>query len=95
MEDMVKTGASALSIGEHADIQRAALKWKDMMWIGNYSSSKLATQRREEVVADVNLLLENMKGMRNFVLSTSCDIPHSTPHENIGALTNEGKKQKI
>lgn len=93
IEDMVKTGASALSIGEHTDVYNAALKWKDTVWIGNYSSSRLATQRREEVVADVNLLLKSMRENRNFVLSTSCDIPYLTPLENIEALINEGKRQ--
>lgn len=32
-----------------------------------------------------------MKGIKNFILSSSCDLPKDTPLENIEAFINIGK----
>lgn len=93
LSGFIETGALGMSVGNSVDIYDAALKWKKMIWVGNYPPLNLLTQRRDEIVTNVKAILKKIDGIRNFVLSTGCDIPYSTPIENIETFIKEGKKQ--
>ena len=89
----VGTGALGMSVGNSVDIYDAALKWKKIIWVGNYPPINLLTQTRNEIATNVKAILKKFDGIRNFVLSTGCDIPYSTPMENIETFIRQGKRQ--
>jgi len=46
----------------------------------------------DEVANAVRKLLDEMSDVENFMLSTGCDLPYETPHENIDAFMSEGRR---
>jgi len=45
----------------------------------------------DEVANAVRKLLDEMSDVENFMLSTGCDLPYETPHENIGRIHERRK----
>ena len=45
----------------------------------------------EDVRRETRALLESMRAVPNFVLSTGCDLPQETPVENIRAFMDVGR----
>jgi len=61
--------------------------------IGNLDPVKVIFQSNpEEVIIATKYLKESMKGARNFVLSSGCDIPINTPLENIEAFMKAARE---
>ena len=66
---------------------------EEIAMIGNLDPVKVFFQSTpEEVIVATRYLKENMKGARNFVLSSGCDIPLSTPLENIEAFMKAARE---
>ena len=88
VKSMLSTGASALHVGNAVKMPEVARQMPDdRLVMGNIEPGGVfkigtATQVGEAVLT----LLDQMKGYRNFVLSSGCDIPPGTPLENIDAF---------
>jgi uroporphyrinogen decarboxylase len=98
-EKMARSGVNGLSLDSRdvgvdlAAVARAVPE--DVVVIGNVNP---ATTMRFGTTADVrretNALLEEMRQLPNFILSTGCDLPQETPVENIGEFMEAGRAWK-
>jgi uroporphyrinogen decarboxylase len=65
----------------------------DVVLIGNVDPVGVMLNGDADQVADaVRKLLDSMSDVENFILSTGCDLPYETPHENIDAFMDEGRR---
>lgn len=94
LEAMVATGAQGLSLDSYVDFPRAAECVPDeLVLIGNLDTVTVMNQMdADEVYRTARDLVAEMKIHPNFVLSSACDLPLETPHENIDALVRAGKE---
>ena len=88
VEPMGASGAYGLSLDSMVDLRAAAERVpEDVFLIGNIDPVKVFLQsNEEEVERETAILLEKMKDVPNFILSSGCDIPLETPPENISAF---------
>ncbi|MBN1308138.1 MAG: uroporphyrinogen decarboxylase family protein [Chitinispirillaceae bacterium] len=91
LEEMVHSGVTAISLdspeaGIDIDgVMRAVPPSIGVM--GNINPTKVMLHGTvEEVHKEVAALLDAAGGQPNFILSTGCDLPLETPHENIAAF---------
>jgi len=91
---MCATGACALSLDSPVDLPAAASQVDpEVILIGNIDPVGVMVQQSpREVARAVRELLHSMARHSNFILSTGCDLPYETPHENIDAFMNEGRR---
>jgi len=94
LKGMVATGAEALSLDSDVDFPELAKNCPDdVVLIGNISPVLTAMQKSPvEIRESVLELRKSMKGHRNFVLATGCDLPLETPMENVRAFVEAGKE---
>lgn len=94
IEKMSKTGAVGLSLDSLVDLKEASkVVPKDVALIGNLDPVKVFLQSNpEEVAKATRALLDKMRGISNFILSSGCDLPIDTPLENIEAFMIEGRR---
>ncbi|MBK7106517.1 MAG: uroporphyrinogen decarboxylase family protein [Ignavibacteriae bacterium] len=65
---------------------------EEIILIGNINpTGKILNGKVKEIENEVLFLLNEMKSVPNFILSTGCDLPLDTPIENIEAFMNVGK----
>jgi uroporphyrinogen decarboxylase len=90
---MARTGAQGASLDSPVDFAAAAQKIPpDLVLIGNVDPVGVMLEGNPEKVKDAAAsLLKKMAGKRNFILSSGCDLPRDTPHENIDALIKAAK----
>jgi uroporphyrinogen decarboxylase len=90
---MGASGAYGLSLDSMVDLKDAAERIPENVFlIGNIDPVKVFLQSNgEEVERETTELLEKMKDVPNFILSSGCDIPLETPHENIAAFFRAGR----
>lgn len=93
LEKMSRIGAIGLSLDSLVDLKEASeIVPEDVVLIGNLDPVKVFLQSNPEEVAKATRdLLNRMKGVSNFILSSGCDLPIDTPLENIEAFIQEGK----
>jgi Uroporphyrinogen-III decarboxylase len=61
--------------------------------MGNLAPVKIFLQSTPDEVAEATMaLLDETKDIKNFILSSGCDIPLETPLENIEAFMKAGRK---
>lgn len=91
---MVETGAEGLSLDSVVNFPRAAtLVPPDVVLIGNVDPVAVMRDAKPDVVrSSVRTLCESMRGVPNFFLSTGCDLPPDTPHENIETFMAAGRE---
>jgi len=90
--DMVETGTHILSFDDNVSLQDAVKKVpEDVIIFGNYSPMKLATRKRELVKKEVMGMIMSMRGYRNFIAGTGCDVPYFAPLENVRAFIEAAK----
>ena len=90
---MVETGAQGLSLDSKVDFPSvAATLPEEVVLMGNIDTSLFYLGSAEEVYAATTGLLEKMAPYKNFILSSACDIPPRTRHENINAFMMAGRK---
>jgi len=94
LKDMADTGAIGLSLDSPVDLKEASgIVPEDVFLIGNIDPVKVfLLAKPQEVVEATRDLLERMSGVKNFILSSGCDLPRETPLENIEAFMTVGKK---
>ncbi len=86
--NMGNSGAYGLSLDSMVDLKEVAEAIpKDVKIIGNLDPVKIFLQSSPQQVSEAtHQLLNRMKGIPNFILSSGCDIPHNVPLENIDAF---------
>ena len=96
---MANTGAAALSLDSPAtgvnlsDISRKFSSLPVLM--GNINpSGSILTGSPQEVESEVHNLLDSLKDVPKFILSTGCDLPQATPLANIKAFFEAAKNYK-
>ncbi|WP_334115057.1 uroporphyrinogen decarboxylase family protein [Mesotoga prima] len=96
VEPMGASGAYGLSLDSMVDLKAAAERIpEDVFLIGNIDPVKVFLQsNEEEVERETAKLLEKMKAVPNFILSSGCDIPLETPPENISAFFRAGRNYR-
>jgi len=100
INEMAKSGVDGISLDSKevgVDLKEAAkILTKYVVLIGNINPTKIMLRGKpHEVKNDVQDLLREMDPYPNFILSTGCDLPQETPHENIKAFIETGKNYRI
>ncbi len=96
VETMGKAGVQGVSLDSAetgVDLREAASRVsEDVVVIGNISpSTTMRFGTPEEVRRETRALLEAMRAVPNFILSTGCDLPQETPLENIRTFMDVGR----
>ena len=94
LREMCATGACALSLDSPVDLPTAASHVDpEVILMGNIDPVSVMVQHSpREVARAARELLDSMARFGSFILSTGCDLPYETPHENIDAFMNEGRR---
>lgn len=100
LSEMAATGIDALSLDSAeagVELAKAAkVVPEDIVIIGNINpAGTILLGQPEEVEREVGDLLEKMKDIPNFILSTGCDLPQEVPLENIEAFMKAGRKSWV
>lgn len=97
IDKMVDTGAIGLSLDSMVDLREVAEKIPpNIAIIGNLDPVTVFWQAKPETVErKTRELVERMRGIDNFILSSGCDIPVEAPLENISAFMKVGKELQI
>lgn len=93
VEHMADSKADGLSLDTPCNLKDAAsCVPDDIVLMGNISPVNVMLMGNEKNVKNkVKALLESMKGVYNFILSTGCECPPETPHSNIKAFMDAGR----
>jgi uroporphyrinogen decarboxylase len=87
VKQMAETGVAGISLDQNVRLVDAlALVPSSVLVFGNYSPTNLLFETPSQIADNVRVMLEQVKGSKNIVGSTGCDIPPSTPFENIDAF---------
>ena len=91
---MCDTGVQALSLDSVVSLGAIAKSVpENVVLIGNIDPVAVMAYGSVSGVRDaVRSLRQEMKDVRNFILSTGCDLPMDTPQENIAAFMEEGRR---
>jgi len=94
IEDMGKSGAYGLSLDSSVDLKWVAEKIPSQMYIiGNLDPVKVFLQgKKDDIEKNTIELLNKMRDVKNFILSSGCDIPLDTPLENVKVFIEIAKK---
>ncbi|HHU64268.1 MAG TPA: methylcobamide--CoM methyltransferase [Clostridiales bacterium] len=86
--NMCRTGAQGLSLDGMVDFGKlSTIVPKDVVLIGNIDPVRIMSNATPDRVYTATMdLLENMKNVPNFILSTGCDLPPETPLDNVAAF---------
>jgi uroporphyrinogen decarboxylase len=90
IEDIATSGVDGMSLDskeEGVNLKEAAQKAPEnvVMMFGT----------KQDVQKEVMDIMENMKKYPNFILSTGCDLPQETPHENIEIFMRTGREYRF
>lgn len=95
VESMCKSGAVGLSLDSDVNFSEIIEKVpQNIALLGNINPVKVIMQGTPFIIEnEVKNLKTEMKGYKNFILSSGCDIPLNTPLENIYAFMRAGLSQ--
>ncbi len=90
---MCESGVQGLSLDGVVDFPKTAgIVPADVVLLGNLDPVRIMmNMKAEEVYGETRNFLEDMKDVPNLILSTGCDLPTDTPHENIYAMCKAGR----
>ena len=93
-EEIASVGAAAYHFGNAVDLAAMLEKMpKAVPVLGNVDPSGVLRHGTPDIVrAETLKVLEACGGYENFVLSTGCDVPPTTPWENIDAFFAAAKE---
>lgn len=90
---MIKVKVVGLSLDSLVNLKSISpIVPKDIAIIGNIDPVMLLQSTPERIEEATRKLVEEMRGVENFILSSGCDIPVGTPLENIDAFMRAGRK---
>ncbi|MEA3392192.1 MAG: uroporphyrinogen decarboxylase family protein [Candidatus Marinimicrobia bacterium] len=92
--EMNASGVDALSLDSDVDFTKAAgLINENISLVGNLCpTGNIMSGSPDMVEKDVEALLDSMKDIPNFILSTGCDLPPEVPEENVTAFMETARK---
>jgi len=95
LKQMSRTGVMGLSLDSPVNLKETSnIVFEDVILMGNLDPVKVFLQSNpEEIAKATRALLEEMAGVRKFILSSGCDLPINTPLENIEAFMFEARKR--
>lgn len=90
---MCETGVQGLSLDGVVDfVEAAKVVPEDVVLIGNIDPVRVMINMDPKgVYKETMKFLDEMKDVPNLILSTGCDLPTETPHENIHAFCKAGR----
>lgn len=85
---MVESGAAAMHFGNLVNIPQALKEVPEhILVMGNLDPVGIFKQATpEQVAAATTELLEKTRGVKNFVISSGCDLPPAVPEANLAAF---------
>lgn len=87
LEDLFKINANAYHFGNAIDIKEVLKQSGHHIIMGNIDPvGVLKEDTAENVYQKTMTLLKQTENEKNFIVSSGCDIPHTTPLENIEAF---------
>jgi len=94
IELMCQTGVQGLSLDTPVKLREVVSRMpEDVVLIGNIDPvGTMLRGNPEKVRQDTQRLMEEMHGIRNFIVSTGCDLPAEVPIENIEAMVRTVKE---
>ncbi|MGE5559205.1 MAG: uroporphyrinogen decarboxylase family protein [Bacillota bacterium] len=94
MESYSKIGTEGLSVGSCMNLQEVwAQIPPDLVLFGNVDPSGIFLQGTPEMVREeTGIILKNMNGKANFILSSGCDLPAGVPLENLAAFVDAARE---
>jgi len=97
LKKMSNIGAVGLSLDSLVNLKEASkVVSSNVVLIGNLDPVRVFLQAKPQEVAEATRnLVEEMNGIKNFILSSGCDLPIGTPLENIEAFMSEGRKAGV
>jgi len=97
LKKMSNTGAAGLSLDSPVNLREASkIVPGNVALIGNLDPVRIFLQSTPEQVAKATMdLLGQMEGIKNFILSSGCDLPIGTPLQNIEVFVKAGRKREI
>ncbi len=94
--ELLETGAQALSIDWCTNLPEClALVPNDVVIMGNVSPMLLWRGTQDEIRKQTELLLEQTRNYKNFVLATGCQVPGMAPKENVQLMIDIGRQYSI
>ncbi|MEW6555230.1 MAG: uroporphyrinogen decarboxylase family protein [Actinomycetota bacterium] len=96
LEELALTGAEGICLDSGVNLQREIVRIPaNIVVLGNIDPRRVMQRgTAEDVRWEVRRLLRNMKNVRNFALSTGCDVPVDTPMRNLEAMMEEARAWK-
>lgn len=84
LKQMSETGVAAVSIDQNVPLTDVLNATRGSVLIfGNYSPTDLSVEKPETIERNVTRMLTTVSEAENVVASTGCDIPSTTPPDNI------------
>lgn len=88
---MAESGADYLELDAKVNLREAQEMLEGSVCVmGNISTADLASQSAQEIKEQAEALVKDMQ--TGFILSSGCEVPYSTPIENIQAMVQAAKE---
>ena len=93
LEELALTGAEGICLDAKVNLPREAERIpNNIVLMGNVDPKRIVQRgTAEDVRWEVRRLLRHMDGVRNFILSTGCDVPADAPIRNLEAMMEEAR----
>ena len=93
LEELALTGAEGICLDSKINLPREVDKIPvNLVLVGNIDPKRIIQRGTvEDVRWEVRRLLRHMDGVRNFILSTGCDVPADAPMRNLEAMMEEAR----
>lgn len=95
IKDMADSGVAGLSLDSMVDLAQVfKIVGADVLIMGNINPVQILQGTSQEVYIDTCRVLERMRDVPLFVLSSGCDLPKDVPLGNIEAFFKAGREWK-
>jgi uroporphyrinogen decarboxylase len=97
LEELTLTGAEGICLDSKINLSREAERIpSNIVLLGNIDPKRIIQRgTTEDVRWEVRRLLRHTDKLRNFILSTGCDVPFDVPMGNLEVMVEEARAWKI
>ena len=94
LDEIALTGTEGICLDSRMNLPREAERLpSNLVLMGNLDPRRVIQRGTpEDVRWEVRRLLRHMGGVRNFILSTGCDVPPDAPMKNLEAMMDEARR---